>query len=366
MSRKQAYRLLAVGLVVCLPTLLSAQPPGGGPPGGGPPGGGPPGGGPPSATVQVDCTDPDPANHDSISAALNNPARELTVEISGICEEEVQIRRNSVTLRGTDPLVDGIRPGPDEPLDQALNLFGVHLVVIENLKLTGGRVGLGINASFAVDVINCRVEDNEIVGVIFGSASGSDDLVDTVVTGNGATGIWVANGSSLRCTRCAVDDHSSRGIQLTEGSEFILTDSTVEGFRAIDARGGSRVFGSGANAINGLPWALRTRGTVSVELFGPSIDGKLDLQQGSTIKLSGATHTNVGAASLIRSGSTLVLDAATTMGGDLELTELSKAVFPDGASISGSLSCNLGADAFCDDPVASVGSTSNCGQCPKP
>jgi len=315
--------------------------------------------------VQVDCTDLDPANHDSISAALNNPAKELTIEISGICEEEVQVRRNNVTLRGTNPLVDGIRPALDEPLDQALNLFGVHLILIENLKLTGGRIGLSVNNSFSVDVVNCRVEDNEIIGVIFGSASGSNDLIDSVVTGNGGIGIWVTNGSSLRCTRCTVENHG-HGIQLTQGSEFTLRDSTVEGFRAIDASGGSRVLGFGPNTINGLPWALRATGTVSVELSGTSVDGRLDLRQGSVVKLFGAAHTNIGGPSQILSGSTLVMDGATTMEGDLTLTELSEAVFPAGASIAGSLFCSLGADAFCDDPIASVGGISDCGRCTKP
>ncbi len=126
-------------------------------------------------------------------------------------------------------------------------------VTIENLKLTGGRVGLGMNNSFGVDIINCRVVDNEVVGVFLGSASGSTDLIDTLVSNNSNVGLVVANGSSLRCWSCTVDNHK-RGFQLTEGSSLGLFDATVLGVRAIDASGGSRVyrlFNSTLNTIEG-------------------------------------------------------------------------------------------------------------------
>jgi len=149
----------------------------------------------PSNVVQVDCD-----KGGRIMQALNNPAEELVIEISGMCEEEVIVNRSNVTFRGTDPLIDGIRPKPGQLLNNALNLFGVHRVNIENLRLTGANVGLGMNNSFAVDIINCRIEGNDSVGVILGSASGANDLVDTLVSNNGSIGVLIANGSDLRPT----------------------------------------------------------------------------------------------------------------------------------------------------------------------
>lgn len=315
-----------------------------------------------SDTVQVDC-----AKGDSIMKALENSAQELTIEISGTCEENVQIRRSNVTLRGTDPLLDGIRPAPDEPLNQALNLFGVHFVNIENLKLSGGRVGIGVNYSFAVDIINCRVEDNEVVGVILGSASGSNDLVDTLVRGNNVIGVLIANGSDLGCSACTIDNHN-RGFQLEESSSLGLFDTTVQGSRAIDASGGSRVFtlfGSTQNTIEGSTAAMRLRGNASVDLRDDAIIGTLDLRQKSIATLRDITHTVSSGLNRIQSGSSLVVRGATSIAGDFSITEFSEFTLPGGTTVSGSLSCSRGADAFCDD-LLSIGGTSDCSQCLKP
>lgn len=314
-------------------------------------------------TVVVDC-----AKGQKIAQALEEKADELIVEIHGICEEEVQVRRSNVTLRGSDPDVDGIRPGPDEPLKQALNLFGVHLVAIENLELSGGRVGLGINSSFGLNINNCRIRNNDTVGFILGTASGSVDLIDSQVTGNGGSGIWVANGSALRCTGCTVEDNGvfRPGIQVTQGSELTLTNSLVEAFRGVDLTGGSRLSGGSGSTILGLPWAVRSRGMASVQLAGATLDGRLDLREGSTTELSGVSHTNLAPAGRLLGGSTLILKGGSTLGGDLDLSEVSQAMFQSGTSLAGSLTCSLGADAFCEDPPGSIGGVSDCDRCPKP
>jgi hypothetical protein len=140
--------------------------------------------------------------------------------------------------------VDGIQPVPDQALSNALNLFGVHGVIIENLKLTGGNVGMGMNNSFAIDITNCRIEDNDSVGLIIGSASGAIDLEDTLVSGNGHTGVLVTNGSSLNCRCCTVNSHNLREFQVGGGSSLGLFGATIQGTRAIEATGGGGSLGS--------------------------------------------------------------------------------------------------------------------------
>lgn len=315
--------------------------------------------------VKVDCN-----AGQSISKALATEGSELVIEISGMCEEEVQVRRSNVTLRGTNPLVDGIRPAPNEPLNQALNLFKVHLVNIENLRLTGGTVGLGVQASFGVNVSNCRVEDNDVVGVIFGTASGATNLVDTVVTGNGFIGIWVANGSSVGCTGCTVDNHNT-GIRLTEGSLSRLKDSTVQGnFQAINAFTGSGVStaGNSLNTIEGLSTvAIRLNGNNSMDLRGDTIIGTLDLRRKSVVTLRDITQTVSSGVNRIRSDSSVVAAGSTSLDGDYTISEFSKVVLPAGTSATGNLNCSSGGDAYCDaDPFGGGGGTSTCGQCPFP
>ena len=100
---------------------------------------------PTTATVFVDCN-----LGRTINNALKKPAVELTIEISGICIEDVEINRNNVTLRGTDPTVDGIKSDPEGPMRQALTVRNVSMINVENLKLTGAYIGIGINDSFGV------------------------------------------------------------------------------------------------------------------------------------------------------------------------------------------------------------------------
>ena len=57
-----------------------------------------------SRTIRVDCT-----KGQSIQAAIDKNAGSIIVEIRGICSENVLIDGREVTLRGSDPTVDGIR-----------------------------------------------------------------------------------------------------------------------------------------------------------------------------------------------------------------------------------------------------------------
>ena len=329
---------------------------------------------PATTTVAVNCNE-----GDSITQALRRPAAELTIEISGICEEDVHVLRSNVTLRGTDPLMDGIRPAPDDILNQALNLFGVNTIVIENLKITGGRMGIGINYSFGVTLKNCLIEENDFAGVIVGTGSGSIFLQDTVITSTAVApftprrGIWVTNGSNLTCNNCTVENHRT-GIILDKGSETSLIGSTVRMARlAVDARGGSRLETRLANVPNtfegntlpgGLRAAIRLTGNASADLGPDTILDRIIVAQKSVATLRGSFQTNFS-SNRVDSGSSLVARDGATLAGDFFITQFSDLTLPHGSTISGNLSCNMGADAFCFDPLGATFS-SNCGQCPNP
>src|SRR5262249_26007 len=93
-----------------------------------------------ASTVTVDC-----AKGETINQALTKSPtmRNLTIEISGLCTENVVITRDHVTLHGTDPAHDGIKADLNEEIsDVALWVRGAQLVTVQNLKLTGGFSGL--------------------------------------------------------------------------------------------------------------------------------------------------------------------------------------------------------------------------------
>src|SRR6185503_4060518 len=88
-----------------------------------------------TTTVKVDC-----AKGDTINAALaSNPkVQRLTIEISGMCHENVVVTRDRVTLRGSDPAHDGIQAAENtEFTDAALWVRAAALFTVENLTLTG-------------------------------------------------------------------------------------------------------------------------------------------------------------------------------------------------------------------------------------
>ena len=142
-----------------------------------------------SATVKVNC-----AKGESVNKALTQfeTARSLTVEISGLCVENVLVTRDRVTLRGCDPATDGIEAEVnDDRADVAVWVRGAQLVTLERLKLTGGFSGLlATNVTLAnLRLVNCRLEGNNAYG-----AQLQNSLVeaeDTTFAANGNTNAGV-------------------------------------------------------------------------------------------------------------------------------------------------------------------------------
>ena len=320
MPDKTSNTLLALCLVLCLPATLIAKPAGGPP------------GGPPSATVQVNCTHFNPASHDSITAALNNPAQELTIEINGICIEDIVIRRDFVTLRGKNhnANVDGIHsatpgkilggPVGQEIRESVVSVRGGVAIRFENLFIGEGqenRSGMGVSENSIVTISNCRVENNPDFGV--GAFSGSVlFIVDSTVTGNSTFGGISAGGGLL---------------QVTDGSLF-------DGLVILD---------------NGL-----------FTMSGGSLDGTILSLTNSSVELGGfalpaVSHT--GTFNLIGGDSSIRVGSGSTLQGLTLVSEFSNFVLRDGSTLNGSLICSLGGDASCD-VSSNVTGSSNCGQCP--
>jgi hypothetical protein len=230
-------------LIILCSSLAVAGPPGGG---GGPPAGiQPP---PPTATVAVDCS-----AGESINLALSAPAVELTIEISGMCFEDVNITRSFVNLVGTDPAFDGINPGPEELPDEskALTVAGSNNILIENLTLSGGQFGLRINYSSDVTLNNSIIEENVFGLVVGSSASISATGLTIKTTTFGIRGIWMTNGSSIFCTNCAVDNYFV-GVRAHHGSEVVLDgSSSIQATnRALQIFAGSRLFSTASGPFS--------------------------------------------------------------------------------------------------------------------
>lgn len=308
-------------------------------------------------TIAVDCT-----AGQSINQALAQAAPVLTIDVRGLCEEEVVIRRDNVTLRGTDPSRDGIR-SISETGRSAVTIRSARQVQIENLRLAGGlRDGLHVSDSTdSIRVTNCLFEGNDIWGASISDSS--VEFVDTVFTGNAAFaggaiggGLIAARGSNVLCTNCVIEINPEPGANLGavafSGSTLRLEQSRVSGDTAALAQDHSRVIVE-ATELTGATWAFQANsyGTVRInegEFFGPFLSMTY-----STIELFAATQSFNPLQNFLTDSSKLISEPLLTSGVGTTLTGLTlMADYSTGRLTAGTvieeLTCRLGGDILCE------------------
>jgi hypothetical protein len=333
-----------------------------------------------TSIVNVDCNKGDSVNQ---ALAKDPGIRNLTIEISGMCHENVVVTRDHVTLHGTDPASDGIQADLNSEItDVALWVRGAQLVTAENLKFTGGFSGL-----LATDVgltnlhlINCRLDGNNAYGAQLQSALLQAE--DTTFSTNGNINAGIFGGSRLQCTACTFADPQGSGplginrvnalafaasrllltnCTLTNGgitsddSLVLVIDSTISGL----APGGNTVFAFGSS---------------SVQLTRVQVNGGMNFNQGAIVQLLGVTQTTPLTNTMDDRAYVKIGDASPATGGPPSIPStvkgflirnFSKVALLQTSHVTGNFNCSQGADAFCTTP-ANISGTSNCGQCPKP
>ena len=311
-------------------------------------------------TVRVDCT-----RGQSINAALNRNAEELIIEITGKCNEAVKIRRSRVTLRGTDPALDGL-VGPVGDSVPLLEVQGADLgsrsgsggVELENLSLSGGTdCGLFV-ADSSVALRNCLIADNNTGGGCGGAhfTRGSDARIrNSTFLRNGLAAVE----STVSCQSCTFAEHPYAAFIVSGGgSHGTLANSTISG-------------GSGAAAIlQGDLHVLNTTITatnraINVEqaqarVIGGSIAGQIVGDYRSLIRLENTTQTSNPFGNYLGQGSFVAVNASS-LAGSTQLRGFSQGSIANGAHL-GDLSCGTGADVTCDG--SETKSSSSCGLCP--
>lgn len=332
------------------------------------------------STVTVDCT-----KGESINQALTKDplTRNLTVEISGLCHENVVVTRDHVTLHGTDLANDGIQADLSAEIsDAALWVRQAQLVRVENLKLTGGFTGLLVTnvALDSLQLVNCRMEGNAAYGAQLQNAL--VEAEDSTFSSNGNINAGVFGASRLQCTGCTLANPQGAGplgttrvnalvfganrllltnCTLTNGgitsddSFVLVTDSTISGL----APGAQTIFAFGSS---------------SVVLTRVQLNGSMVFNQGANAQLLGVTQTSTLINQMDDSAYVRIGDASPAAGGPpsipsmvkgFTLRNFSKATLLQTSQVTGNFNCSQGADAFCSTP-GNVSGTSNCGLCPKP
>ena len=165
--------------------------------------------------IEVSC----PAN--SINEALEAAPLKgrLIISVIGICNENVTIARDYVTLRGLDPDSSKIIGVPEtDPFEESpVTLQGAQFISIENLTIGGGgSSGIGASGSFFT-VRNSVIENNGLNGIA--AFPGSVARVESnVVQGNNTSGV-LCRGAVVQIVDSTIQDNVNNGITVETGCQ---------------------------------------------------------------------------------------------------------------------------------------------------
>lgn len=315
----------------------------------------------PLKIVDIDCAD-----GDSINKALEKRDTELIINIAGICTEDVVVRRDRVTLRGTDPALDGIRAATvDDPFGATLFIRGARLVNVENLQLTGGKhAGLLIeDARRNVILRNLHIEGNQEVGLLASNA-----LVvgfDLLITNNGIAGMGLSETAYLRCDDCRIADNPTAtlgyGVVSSAGALVQLNRGSVSARFPLSIRFNSVAAVTGTTLTGTV--AVDASGSAQITVQNATIDGSIRADGDSRIEFfnSQQIFNPVAGGNRITGASQMNAYAGTLLIGETTFDEFSNGMLSQASTLE-TLTCSSGSDAICSADVGILGS--NCSSCP--
>lgn len=314
----------------------------------------------PSAAT-VDC-----ARGERIQDAIDRYPSPVTIDVRGICVEDVLVDGKDVALRGVDPAADGIRGVSS---NNAALRFRRSSSSIENLGISRGP-GSGVNISFSTMFIGgCQMIGNAFSGLVVDAGS-RVQAVEAVLSEN-VRGVTVGIGATFFCTGCRLENNT-RFAGLANGGIFSLLNSVVLGRHGIAAVGGGayadidclsvdtahpcsmNVTGSAASAFE--------RGTAAI--WGvPDFTGQVNATDAAMVSLYGSTQLAAGAPgqgpprnSVTRFGRLTVdpsydfgLQNSRVLGTDV--THFGSLIVADVAALAGPVRCESGGDAWLDPTI---------------
>lgn len=304
-------------------------------------------------TIVVDC-----ASGDEIASALTKSADELIVEISGICDEEIVIERDNVTLRGTDPAVDGIR---GVGVGHVVTIRRAVDTAIENLAiLDGSRDGISILSSDGVSIVNSRITGHARNGI---SSNGGQFIRFSDLEIDAGNWGWSAVGDSS-CTRCTING-GSFGWVAFEGQQSIRDSTVTGGSYGVWSQTTASLSVIDSTVSGGFSSGV-SFGNASLSFNGSTLDGALFCVEQSSLLLNNTQQLSGPGFNSFQDQSHVSVANGSELLGSQFLDRFSNIAIEDGAAgtslISGDLFCNSGSDAWCPDAATNV-TGSSCGQC---
>jgi hypothetical protein len=248
-------------------------------------------------TVSVDCT-----KGQKVQDAVDKAVSPVTIEIHGICIENVNVVGKDVVLKGADPATDGIQGVNDPAVTGALTLNKVVLGSILNLSISNGpRGGVALFDS-QVDIQNCRMIGNAVTGL---HVSAGSFATGTNITSsqNGSRGVQVQRASQFSCEGCRFENNASYAASALSGSTCLLADSLISGPFGLQSNAGGSVAELGCSAPPTTPCSMTITkraalaaqdGRVTLFNIG-DFQGILDAMGGGNLTIGGSRQLPSGA-----------------------------------------------------------------------
>jgi|GEM_PF-2051422 len=325
--------------------------------------------------VKVDCT-----KGESVQEAVDKNAGPLTIEIRGLCSENVRVsHHDDVTLRGSDPANDGIHGVASTPAAPALTFRHSDRGRVENLSVSNGPAS-GISFVYSpAEVFHCRITGNAGNGlsVIWSIVHGTD----LTISDNQGIGLQAAQGTFVSCLGCRLESNTGfASAHANWGGALTLWDSVVTGTRGILATNGAYADIDCLSQVSSYPcsmnvtgFAARAIGNANAALYvAGDFTGQVSAFDRGQIQIIGSRQLATGqpgigpAVNRIDAHATLSVDPLTDENGveqqsrimSTMVTHFGRALLTGESTIHGSIQCNSAGDAWLDETVlATPGST---------
>lgn len=251
--------------------------------------------------LNVNCTKGSIGN--ALAQRVNTPGP-ITIFLDGVCNEDVTITRDDLTLSGNGSGTE-TGPGGAGTINGTIDIIGADRVRVEYLTISGPGDGIVVRATASADIVRSLITQNEKNGISVTQAS-SANLEGNLVTENGQPtpffncGLFVGDGSSVFSIGNTYSDNGYCAVEADRFGYF---------------RNGSFVIrnqgpGTGPNPDERDTYSQGS-GEVAIEVFnGGNIDlrnaeinGQVTIEAGSHFRFqTGAINGNVFATigSLVR------------------------------------------------------------------
>ena len=308
-------------------------------------------------TVAVDCT-----AGQSLQAAIDRDDGPLVVDVHGICNENVSVKRKDVTLRGLDPATDGIQGVVAVPQFPALRFAYVDGGRLENLSISNGP-GFGFSAFYSrLDIVNCRMNGNGGQGMVLEHSN--VNATELTASQNELAGVLVRGGGLLFCLGCRFENNLGFAASASRGGFLTLNDSVVAGRRGLFSADAAYADIDCISSKSTYPCSLSTTGRAAQAISGGTVavygngsfTGQVEAGDRGIVQLIGARQLATGqpgqgpAANSV--GEFGMLSAGTDdigqsqLFGTTNVAGFGRLILHDMTTLAGSIVCDSAGDAW--------------------